>query len=294
MVALYLGVIMCMRVLQSLYSKRAAITLPNVILQYVSYITLSKFLAAVFALIVLIAEWNFSGLNLGMILIATCSGIFLTIGSFCGIKAVLGGTIVLSSIFGTAGMIVPCILGIFVFDEPMTYIHVICILVLLFSAILLIDASKKIFSHFSTNTLVYLIGNLISNGMVMFCQKLFGEIYPDGNVSMFSMLTFLIPSIVLLIAMPFFKKEKTESPILPKKLISYAAILSFAVFIIQQLVTLLTPLLSSAVLFTFVNGGATIIAAIVGMIVYKEKITVKSAIGIVLGVMALVCIKIYE
>lgn len=126
--------------------------------------------------------------------------------------------------------------------------------------------------------------------MVMFCQKLFGMYVVDGNVSMFSLLTFLIPSIVMGIMLLFMRADDKEQIKLPKKLILYAVYLSFAVFIIQEFVTLLTPHLSSTVLFTVVNGGATVIAAIVGAVLYKEKITPKSALGIILGISALIMI----
>lgn len=208
-------------------------------------------------------------------------------------KSVKQWNVVLNSMFSTAGLIVPCILGIFIFDEPISFMQVVCIAVLFASTSMLVDASKKASAGFSKKTILYLVGSMLSNGMVMFCQKLFGELQPNGNVSLFSMMTFLIPAVVILCAVPFVPERTEPTKKLPKKLIGYALILAFAVFVIQQLVTLLTPLLSSAVLFTFVNGGATVVAALVGAIVYKEKITVKSACGIILGVVAMICIKIF-
>ena len=46
-------------------------------------------------------------------------------------------------------------------------------------------------------------------------------------------------------------------------------------------------------MFTFINGGNTIIAAVMAAIVFKEKLTVKSVLGIVLGIGALVIIKAF-
>ncbi len=299
MVAGYIVIIMIMRVVQSFFNKRAVMTIPKGVKPYVSYIMISMTLAAVFGFISVMLTNDFSGINLQAVSIAFFSGLLLAINSICGIKALEGGTIVLNSLFGTAGLIIPCVLGIFLFDEPMSLIQVLCIGILFCSAVLLINSSKGIFDRFSASTLFYLIGNFLSNGLVMVCQKLFGELQPDGNVSMFSFLTFLIPAIVLAVVLLFLPTEpgaerKSLTKILPKKLLGYAVILAGAVFIIQQLVTLLTPLVSSAVLFTFVNGGATVIAAIVGAVVYKEKITAKSALGIILGVIALICIKVFE
>ncbi len=287
--------VMLMRVLQSVFNKRAVLIIPDGAKAYVSYIMISKLFAAIFGFISVILGGNLSGINTQGVLIASVSGICLAINSICGIKALEGGTIVLNSLFGTAGMLIPCILGVFIFNEPMSFMQIVCILILFCSAVLLINSSKNIFGNFSVKTLFYLVGNFLSNGFVMFCQKLFGELQPDGNVSMFSFFTFLIPTLVMGIMLLFMNNDKVSPiKILPKKLLGYALVLAFAVFVIQQLVTILTPLVSSAVLFAFVNGGGTIIAAIVGALVYKEKITVKSGLGLVLGIIALLGIKIFD
>lgn len=293
MAVLFIVIIMGMRVIQSVYSKRTAILMPSGLKSYIHYIALNNTLAAAFAAVTLVCTKNFSGCNATSILIAACSGTFLAIGSFCGIKSLNGGTMVLNSIFATAGLILPCIIGIFAFNEPLSLIQIICIGAVLVSAVLLISSSKKISGGFSLKTFIYLVLSFISNGMVMFCQKLFGMIMPDGNVALFSLLTFLIPAIALFVAVAFIPSEKAEPRKLPNKLIVCAVFQAFAVFVIQQLVTMLTPVMHSAVLFTLVNGSATIITAIVGALMYREKITVKSACGIIIGIGALILINAF-
>ncbi len=297
MAVIFIAIIMLMRVLQSLYNKKAAMVLPDGIKPYIAYISVSKLFAAAFALIIIIPTMDFSGVNAQAVAIAACSGTFLAINSVCGIKALLGGTIALNSMFSTAGMVIPILLGTVIFNDSINAIQVVSIAILFLSMFLLLSSTKNILRSFSVKTVGWLIGSLVTNGMVMFCQKLFGELQPDGNVSMFSMLTFLIPAVVLGVVALVMKTPADDGEkvaIMPKKLVIYSIILAFAVFVIQQLVTMLTPVMSSAVLFTLVNGGATVIAAIVGAVVYKEKITLKSGIGIVLGILALIAIKIYE
>ncbi len=294
MIALYLVIIICMRVVQSFYSKKANLELPGSMYAYIKYIMISKFLAAGFALVSLIIAGDFGGFNLQGLLIATFSGIFLAISSWLQIEALKGGTMVLSSIFSTAGLIVPCLLGIFVFDEPMNYIQFICIFVFFAASVLIVDSSKKIYGHFSPKMLIYLLGGLVSNGMTMFCQKLFGELQPDGNVSMFSLMTFLIPSVILFLGLKPIEATGEKKEPLSKNIILYALFLAFAVFIVQQFVTILTPMLSSAVLFTFVMGGATVVTVIVGAIVYKEKVSFKCVAGVVICLLSMLLIKIFE
>lgn len=95
----------------------------------------------------------------------------------------------------------------------------------------------------------------------------------------------------MLLTFPLSRKQNDEAPPLSKKLLMYGAILSIAVFIINQLATISTVLVPPAVLFAFINGGSTIIAAVVAAVCYKEKLTVRSVTGVLVGVAALVIIK---
>lgn len=296
MAVLFILIIMGMRVIQSVHSKQVSLSLPTGTKAYVQYMAVYQGLAAAFAAVLLLIERNFSGFDLRSVLIALCSGAFLTIGSLAGIAALRGGTMVLHSVFSTAGLLVPCVLGIFFFHEALSAVQIVCIVGVLASAVLLIGSSKRLTGGFSPRTMVLLLTSFFSNGMVMFCQKLFGMIVPDGNVALFSMLTFLLPSAVLFVVgaiLPRSDPDPAAKPRAPARLIRCAVLNAFAVFVIQQLVTMLTPVMHSAVLFTLVNGSGTIITAIVGAILYRERITVMSAAGIVVGVGALILINVF-
>lgn len=296
LVLLFFAIVMVMRVLQSVFSKKVAVCMPEGMSAYMRYIEISYYFSSAFCVLTLLLARDFSGFNAEAIGIAAVSGCFLALSSLSGMKSLLGGTIVLSSVFSTAGLIIPCILGAIFFNEPLSVLQVIFIIVLLASTTLLMKSSKDIFGALTPKTVFWLIAGFVSNGAVMFCQKLFGMRQPEGNVSLFSLLTFLIPALFISVYSLTVRAKAHESAEsrLPKKLIGYAVILAFAVFVIQQLVTLLTPKVSSAVLFTVVNGGATVIAAIVGAAMYKEKLTVRSVLGIVLSVGAMVLIKVFE
>ncbi len=297
MVALYLIVILLMRVVQGFGSKQISLQMPSSSKSYISYVALSKWMSAIFGVCTLIFT-GFGGFNFQTLLIASASGAFLAISSFCSVKAYQGATIALNSICATAGLIVPSVLGIFIFDEPMSPVSVMCVAVFLISVVLLASSSKKTYDKIKPATIFLLIGSFLSNGLVMFFQKLFGYLQPNGNVTLFSTLTFVIPALVLSIMLAFVKPTEQATKeghilYLPKKMYLVMLLLAVAVFIIQQFVTLLTPLLSSVVLFTIVNGGATIISSTIGFTFYKEKISVKAIIGLILGLVSLILIKLF-
>lgn len=79
--------------------------------------------------------------------------------------------------------------------------------------------------------------------------------------------------------------------VLSGKLFFFGAIGAAALFFVNQLATEATKLVPSAVLFTFINGGNTLIAAIIGAAVFKEKLGVKGVAGIIIGIASLIIIK---
>ena len=84
-------------------------------------------------------------------------------------------------------------------------------------------------------------------------------------------------------------KEK-EKFVLPKALMICGLVLAFAVFIINILVTELGKSVDSAILFSVSYAISIIITILVGAIFYKEKITRKNIVGILLCVVALAMI----
>ncbi|MDY3927756.1 MAG: hypothetical protein SOZ34_00100, partial [Clostridia bacterium] len=202
----------------------------------------------------------------------------------------------LSSLFSTAGLLVPCIAGIFIFNQPMSYGQWIGMALFFVAAYLLIGSSAKIYSGFSLKTFLLLIGAMLANGLTMLSQQMFTFFVPDGDVSVFSFLFLsfgIVGVLMLILACIPTKGEIKIQYRLSNKLLILGAVSAVAVFIINQLTTLSTALVSPAILFAFINGGSTIIAAIVAAICFHEKLTLRSILGITIGVVSLIIIKAF-
>lgn len=305
MVWLYIFIIMLMRVVQSVFSKKASASVPSSANGYISYTLYSKVLASAFALILFLID-VFRGVtiqNVGLTaLYASLSGCALAITSLCSLYALSTGTMALSSLFGTAGLLIPAIAGIFMFDEILSVWQWVAMAIFMVGAYLLIGSSKAIFGKFSLKTFFVLLLSLVMNGATMLLQKVFGMTVEGGNVSLFSLLSFASGAALLAISLIIIKAKNAVSAkklgidrpheVFPKSLYLFGLALAFALFVINQLATLSTPLISAVVLFAIINGGATLISAIVGAVMYKEKLTVRSIVGLILGIGALILIKI--
>ena len=286
---LYIGIILIFRGVQSQASKGASGMLPGEVRGRTLYLVYYQGVACLLALVALLFSGGFAAIDGITAFLATITGVFLTLSSLLSLLALKTGTLALGTFASSAGLIIPAAAGIFLFDEPLSLWQWGGVALMLCSAFLLGSSSKEQKGTFSLKTVWILRGSMAATGAVMRCQKYLAERVPAGSVSAYSFLTFLIPAL----ALGIFLAVPSKQPLKPldRRLYLYGGLLAVAVFVINQLATLAASLVDSVVLFGFINGGATVIAAVVGAAVYKEILTVKSTVGILLGVVSMIVIK---
>ena len=284
-----IGIIMLLRVIQHYFGKRTSTVFPTSAVGRSLYVAVSMGLSAVFALASLLIDGNWQHFSWLNVWLSTVSGLALAGSTLCSNLAMKSGTIALTSVFGTAGLLVPCIAGILFFDEPMSLWQWLGVAVFIFASWLLSRSAKSAHTGFSWKTVLLLLGSMLTNGITMLCQKLLTFTDPQANVLLFSFLSFGIPAVVFLLMFGKARRDGQKEA-LDRRLYVPIVLLALAVFLINQLATDATRTVDSVILFACINGGSSIIAAIVGAICYRERPTVQSALGLLLGVAALIVI----
>lgn len=304
MAALYLGIILICRVVQAIFNKRSSNGIHGIPM-LVGYNAFKNALSAILGLILILitgAKWQMNGLTL---VIATFSGVMMFFSGACGIYAMKSGTISLCSMFGTAGMIIPILAGVFLFGQKLAPMQLVGLAVFFAAAWLLVGDSRDSFQNFSYKTLLLLIGSMLAEGSTMLSQQLFTSYVPEGDISVFSFVTFGSIALLSSVFYGFMGKAEAKKALveegvtasqnmLTKELIICGIALAAAVFVINQLATLSTKLVPPVILFTVINGGGTIISTVVAAVLYKEKLSRKKVIGVLLGIASLVIIKMFE
>lgn len=291
---IFLIIILLLRVPQNFSSKKTSGLVTNS-QSYFLYGTYSYTLAGLIAFVMLPFD-GMSGFSLPAVGISALGAVSLAVSLFCSIEALKSGVMVLAAMAGSAGLLLPCIAGIFMFNEPMKPMQFIGIALLIFSGWLLISYSKEQTGSFTPRTLLLLIGSMLSNGSVMLAQKMFSKYLPDTSVSIFSFLTFGLIGIGMFIGLvPSLLSQSGRAKIaaVPKPVFLYGTISSIILLAINQLATLAGRNVPSAIMFPINDGGATIITAITAAIIFKEKLTVRSVCGLILGIGSLIVINLF-
>ncbi len=293
-----LGAILLLRVVQSISGKSNSNEMPTHRYGVISYMSLRMAISGVAALLLLLFSGNciekISSMSTVGWLIAIATGVTLTVTSICSLLVLKKASVVLGTLFSSAGLLVPTISGIFILGQSVGIGQWIGIVFLFVAALLLSSSSNETNGKLTAKAFVLLFLSMLGNGGTMLLQTLFKKYAPEADVSVYSFLQFTIPAVVLFILAYGMKlKDRTHTVKYSKKLIVYTVLASVAVFGISQISTIVSEFIPVAVLFPISDGGGTVISALVAAIVYKEKITVKSALGVIVGVAALCSIKLF-
>ncbi len=292
-----LGAILLLRVVQSITGKSCSKLMPTDAIGISSYMSLRMSLSAIGAVVLLVIGGNvfsaFSDMPALGWLISSATGLAITFSGICSLLVLKSASVVLGSLFSAAGLLVPTVSGIFIFNQSVKIGQWLGIALLFASAFLLASSSGKTNGKITPKTVFLLFGSMLANGSTMLLQTLFRSYVPKGDVSLYSFLQFVIPAVLLfLVSIILNGKSKEKLPKFDKKLIMYTVLAALAVLGISQISTIASEFIPVAVLFPISDGGGTVISAIVAATLFKEKFTVKSTLGIIIGISGLVMIKL--
>ncbi len=294
---LALGAILILRLFQSISNKSCSKLMPSDQRSVFAYLGMSMGMSSAGAFVLLFIEGNVIANVLGLPalgwLIALGTGVLLAVSTFCNLEAMKGSSVVLVNMFGAAGLLIPTVAGIFLYDQPVTLGQCGGIVLLFAAALLLASSSGKTNGKLGMKTLLLLFLRMLANGGIMLLQTLYKSYVPQGSVSIYSFFQFLIPAVCLLaICMAQTLGKKAAYPAMGKKLVGWTAVASLAVLGISQISTIASAFIPAGVLFPISDGGNTVISAVVAAIMFKEKMTWQSVCGVIVGVVGLVMIKL--
>lgn len=187
-----------MRVAQKVSAKKVSKEVQGrIFFRYGGYYNL---LSALFSLITLFIV-GFDGFNIPTILCALATAICLALELFATIEGLKVTTLVVNQMFSVGALIIPCIVGIFFFNEPMTIWQWVGIGLFVIAMYFMVSETRqnntKKTEKNSLKTIMLLLLTLFAGGGTMVAQKAFAVVVPNGSVAMYSFLMFALNAIIL-------------------------------------------------------------------------------------------------
>ena len=222
-------------------------------------------------------------------LIAVVSGISTAMFVVSWILCVRRGAYIMIDVFLMLGGGLTIGLCKLFFNETVSINQLIGFVLLVIASCIMCSYSSSIKSGFSFSSFLLLVVCGVFNGLADFSQKCYIYSQPTGSVGIFNFYTYLFAAVVLLISFVIAdKREKTENDGKSLKVFFVMCVMAVCLFANSYFKTMAAKFLPSAVLYPLSSGMGIVLSAIMAAIFFKEKITPKCIIGIMVALGAII------
>lgn len=232
------------------------------------------------------------------LLICLLSGVSTAFFVAFWLLAIRKSAYMLMDVFLLAGTLIPMLLSSAFFDETIKLHQWGGFLLLLISVIIMCSYSSSIKEKFSLSAVILLTVTGIMCGITSFSQKLFVNLCSEIPASVFNLYTYVFSAVTLIIFYFIFSKTDKEHSTgigftaLPQKMLLYIIIMAVCLFANSFFNTKAAYFLDSAEMYPFEQGSSLVLSSLMSAIFFKEKLTVKAVIGIIITFIALLIINV--
>ena len=250
------------------------------------------------ALIAIGNDWSSLSLDPTVIWISALSGVCTSLFVVSWLLAIRTGAFMMVDVFLLMGVLIPLVVCAIFFDEPIIPIQWIGIAVLIIAGYVMCSYNAKLKGKMTLMAFLMLLLCAASYGCTDLSQKLFVNLSPVSDNSVFQFYTYIFAALTLVICSLVFRshEKKTNdlrSPIAVVKPIAiYVGVMAICLYANSYFKTAAATYLDAAQIYPLSQGGALVLAMIMAAIFFKEKITIRSIIGVVLCAVALLMINL--
>jgi drug/metabolite transporter (DMT)-like permease len=208
------------------------------------------------------------------------------------------GAFMMVDVFLLMGVLIPLIVCAIFFDEPIIPIQWVGIAVLIIAGYVMCSYNAKLKGKLTLKAFFMLLLCAASYGCTDLSQKLFVNLAPTTDNSVFQLYTYIFAALTLVVCSLIFrsrekKTNELRSPIAVVKPIAiYVGVMAICLYANSYFKTAAATYLDAAQIYPLSQGGSLVLAMIMAAIFFKEKITLRSIIGVALCAAALLMINL--
>ena len=228
-----------------------------------------------------------------LLLISAVSGVFTSIFVVTWLVSVKKSAYMMLDVFLMLGVLIPLLCSSLFFREQIAFTQWIGIGVLFAAVLIMCSYNNSIKEKLTLSAVLLLIVSGAANGIADFSQKLFVKQLSDVPASVFNFYTYIFAAITLLVAYLLIKPQPGETGTANfKKIAGYILVMAICLFANSFFKTLAANHLDSVLLYPLNQGGALILSSTMSVVLFKEKLTVKCVIGLVVAFAGLIIINV--
>lgn len=254
--------------------------------------TIRTVFCAAIGFAVAVAQVGFSGLALTPKAFGIClaSSVFMAMFCISWLYAYKSEAYVFLNVFTMLASVVTALLGWAVYGDAIRITRIIGF-VLLFAAVYVMSLyNKNISGKITKRGAITLIIGGVGTALADFMQKVYAK-ESLGEPCVFTFYTYFLMIIPQLVALFIFKKSKTatRNPCLcDKRHVLVFFIISAALYVNVIMKTMAVSYIPSTQMYPTLQGANLVASAICAAILFKEKITPKSVVGMTFALVAVI------
>lgn len=226
------------------------------------------------------------------------SAICILFSQICIMKAVELGSTAITSLFVNGNFVIPTVWGAIYFSEPVHYLQIIGIVLILASFI--IGMEKEQNEKFNLKWFLYSLLGMFTAGILGIVQKIFVREYAmDYSLDTFMAMSFVIIVAISLIIYASCKIKGNKTKQSDNKTTKFSGATITLILVLgvilgyhNKFCTYLSGALPSALYFPIINGGVIVLVAIVSAILFKEKLNKRQVLSTAIGFVSIIIISI--
>ena len=223
--------------------------------------------------------------------IAALSGITTSVVVIAWLLVVRRSAYLMLDVSQILSVLVPTVLGQLFFHEQVRPIQWLGLGVLILSALIMCSYNNSIKARLTVSTFGLLALHCIAVGLMDFSQKLYVKLYPAVPVSVFNLYTYLFSTVTLILCYGLAKPQPADMPKADfHKIFWYIFAMSVLLFGNVTFKTLAAQHLDSVLIYPLNMGLSMILSAAMAALIFKEKLTRKCLIGLIVAFSGLMMI----
>ncbi len=228
------------------------------------------------------------GIDLLLVICSVVTGVGFVAELFTALAAMRKAPLVLCSLCALGGAIViPSIIGIFLFDEPLSVSQWIGVILFFIAAYLLSPKPETRSETSFVKAVPILATNFLINGFLGTVGKYYAVKAINPNPALYSCWSYATATLIFVILLVAFRRsQQTEKESVPKSIVTFAVALGATCASIIFLNTYLSRFIPIVVVSTVPNAVCIAGSLFAGYLLFKEKITPIRLIGALVSIAA--------
>lgn len=222
--------------------------------------------------------------------IGIAAGVFLSMFTITWLLAVQHGAFVLISVAQMFGVVVTLLCSMVVFGTRPSLLQYLGMGLLMAAVLVMGSYSKNLKGSLSALAITLLVLCGVSSGLYDFSLKLF-TYYSASSKSMLNLLTYLVSAGILTVMVLLPQKEQAAEPVPIKRVLLPISLMSVCLFLNSYFKAFATEYLSDAHLYPIYQAGSLILNALMSAAFFKERITGRCLVGLILAFAAILLLK---